>query len=575
MNQDNNEVILDEIYKNLRKTLDEEVDTDWKSIIKLFLIITKNEQLNEVSKVLSVRFIDKNFEEFDSVRLVLVTQVETYFKIVTNKIDESFKGELKSCLVNFFNNNDYLSNNKDSYRFFAKKGLDKIPIYPSYYFENKMPFGKRLNHMYNLRNALLHNGFLCNGVKPSTENLLYDINSILISILFILSKYSKQLNKFYDNGSENKQLEYLEKVINNYINWRSKFIHIIGKEDTSVFDPYGIEISIDKSNDINEREGSIDNLRNNEVYEKRMFIWADAGMGKTTTLQYIAYRDANKIVDGNSNIPIPIYIPLKLQCNPDITLEETIFSLLSISSQKGYELLINGKITLLLDGINEIIKNVKEKIINEINQIINNYPKTFIIITTRPQTFNQFENIPIFQLQRMKEKQIKLFLKKNTAQSEVRELILSEIDKSSSLRKMINIPLMLWMLIKVVEASRRVPITKTIIIEYFMDMLFKREASKDANFNIDENFSMLRSLGLESYNINETNGGLSKVQIENILVKKKKEYGLKISIPSFIEVMVRLNILSLEENLYSFSHQEYQTYLAGEELDIDDFIETS
>ena len=108
-----------------------------------------------------------------------------------------------------------------------------------------------------------------------------------------------------------------------------------------------------------------------------------------------------------------------------------------------------------------------------------------------------------------------------------------------------------------------------------MDMLFKREASKDANFNIDENFSMLRSLGLESYNINETNGGLSKVQIENILVKKKKEYGLKISIPSFIEVMVRLNILSLEENLYSFSHQEYQTYLAGEELDIDDFIETS
>jgi predicted NACHT family NTPase len=175
----------------------------------------------------------------------------------------------------------------------------------------------------------------------------------------------------------------------------------------------------------------------------------------------------------------------------------------------------------------------------------------------------------------MKEKQIKLFLKKNTAQSEVRELILSEIDKSSSLRKMINIPLMLWMLIKVVEASRRVPITKTIIIEYFMDMLFKREASKDANFNIDENFSMLRSLGLESYNINETNGGLSKVQIENILVKKKKEYGLKISIPSFIEVMVRLNILSLEENLYSFSHQEYQTYLAGEELDIDDFIETS
>jgi|TARA_B100001971_G_C18255134_1_gene581445 hypothetical protein len=575
VNQDNNEVILDEIYKNLRKTLDEEVDTDWKSIIKLFLIITKNEQLNEVSKVLSVRFIDKNFEEFDSVRLVLVTQVETYFKIVTNKIDESFKGELKSCLVNFFNNNDYLSNNKDSYRFFAKKGLDKIPIYPSYYFENKMPFGKRLNHMYNLRNALLHNGFLCNGVKPSTENLLYDINSILISILFILSKYSKQLNKFYDNGSENKQLEYLEKVINNYINWRSKFIHIIGKEDTSVFDPYGIEISIDKSNDINEREGSIDNLRNNEVYEKRMFIWADAGMGKTTTLQYIAYRDANKIVDGNSNIPIPIYIPLKLQCNPDITLEETIFSLLSISSQKGYELLINGKITLLLDGINEIIKNVKEKIINEINQIINNYPKTFIIITTRPQTFNQFENIPIFQLQRMKEKQIKLFLKKNTAQSEVRELILSEIDKSSSLRKMINIPLMLWMLIKVVEASRRVPITKTIIIEYFMDMLFKREASKDANFNIDENFSMLRSLGLESYNINETNGGLSKVQIENILVKKKKEYGLKISIPSFIEVMVRLNILSLEENLYSFSHQEYQTYLAGEELDIDDFIETS
>ena len=77
---------------------------------------------------------------------------------------------------------------------------------------------------------------------------------------------------------------------------------------------------------------------------------------------------------------------------------------------------------------------------------------------------------------------------------------------------------------------------------------------------------------MESYSLNYSNSALYRTQIENLLIKRKIKYGLSISIPYFIDKVIKLNILACDRNLISFAHQEYQTYFAGEELEINNFM---
>lgn len=546
-------------------------ETNIQETVDLFLDIVDKKNLSEISDALRFRFIDQKFTEFETARTLLASQFEIFFKSLFKLQQRQIQGELKVCLVEFFKDFNFLISGGNSYKFFEKDDVTKEPIYSPDYFHLKMPYGKELKTSYDLRNAITHSGKLYGGVNPNSDNLISDIRSLLIAYIFVTGKYLNNLEAYTSKLFDRTITNYLNQVINDYKKWQKRFVHIEGQEDFSVLDTYAIENKPENNNE-KERTGTIDDLRKNQVSEKRMLIWGEAGMGKSTTLQYLAYKDAKSALQ-NLDKPIPVYLPLKLQTDKNASIEKTIFEIIGVDAKTGFNLLKQGRINLFIDGVNEILKDLRQNKQREIEQILANYPDTFVIITNRPQQFNQFDNIPVFELQKLDDEQIKLFLQKNTQDKEVKKKILSQIKENQSLKMIVATPLMLWMLICVVEERGKIPETKTIIIEEFMHRLYKREAQKNPDFIIDEISSLLRHLGAESYSINDANAAMTRGTLEKILLQRKKEFGFETSISFFIDITTKLNILAKDNKQYSFAHQEYQTYFAGEELEIENLLD--
>lgn len=69
-----------------------------------------------------------------------------------------------------------------------------------------------------------------------------------------------------------------------------------------------------------------------------------------------------------------------------------------------------------MDGLNEIPAdaggNLKTLRMREIKQLLRDYPKTFIIITNRPQDTRDFNNVPIFNLIKLSKEEMRDFIKK-------------------------------------------------------------------------------------------------------------------------------------------------------------------
>jgi predicted NACHT family NTPase len=429
-------------------------------------------------------------------------------------------------------------------------------------------FAEHLIKTYNLRNLESHN------CTEWTNSRLYDeLRSVLVMYLFATYRHFKDLKNAVE---PNDLTDYLQKQIQYFKVWQNRFVHIEGREDFAEVDLYAREIFED-SEDINEdekldnikvaREGKIDELRKS-LTEKAMVILGEVGMGKSTTLQYLHYKDS-KIVLQEKNSPIPIYFELK-----NLTDKDNLIQKIKDRIGKDYDfttgLMKKGKFSICLDGLNEIEKNIKVKVFTQIKNLISDYPENFYIITSRPQGYNrEFDDalqnriIPVFVLQKMQNSQIKEFLEKNG--SKVRDYIQSEIDANDRLRKLVQTPLMLLMLVAVVEREGKIPSEKGKIIRAFMHSLYDREQKQIIDFDKDTFHMMLCYLGYHTRDLTGSNSGLDRDEfIIPILEDRKKELGLAINLLDFLRKALDLNILVNDDNQYSFTHELYQEYYAAE-----------
>lgn len=430
-------------------------------------------------------------------------------------------------------------------------------------------FGEHLFRTYNLRNIESHQ------CEDWTNRELYEnIESILAIYLYVTHTFSRQLKPILDSFKEEKEpdfKEYLDKVKSNFIARLGRFVHIKGQEDIKISQGYVVENISDQYDERAERKGTVNDLRKNRIPEKRMIIWGDAGMGKSTTLEYLAYIDADDKLK-NSNNKLPVYIPLGLLTDKNISLKQSIFTKIGVDSDYGEKMLINGEINLFLDAVNEIprdeqnqLKTLRQR---EIYNIITEYKKTFIIISNRPQDENIFKGLPVFHLQKMDREQIELFINKNTDGNKlIATKLLTEIKKDERLEKIIKTPLMLSRLIEIVKLKGEIPKSEGEIIDRFIFSLYQREKEekKDANFDTKKIHRLLRFLGYESLEKKDTNSGLNEDEILNYFVECKNKYGFDTDTIYVLDIATQLGILEKRDDMYTFAHQAYQDYFHAQE----------
>ncbi len=572
--------IKTEILAGTKEILQTEPNFNANEAIELFVkIVSDDSNLSEFKNALIFNPDDYAGKDFKTARTALGGKLfENYLKTIYEILSIEIEGELKVCLVDFFKRFNLLATHNNRYNFFGKDD-NKISTCEPIFFRGKMPFGKEMKTAYDLRNAISHKGKLYGNQEPSNDipQVIADIKDFVVAILFITDQFKKELKPIY---YPNDLTDYLQKQTQLFKVWRSRFVHIEGREEFAEVELYAKEvfedteeISEDDENleDIEDikvaREGKIDELRK-KINEKQMIILGEVGMGKSTTLQYLHFKDAQSALQ-NKHLPIPIYFELKNLTDKD-NLVQKIIDRIGKDQDFTIEMLKKGRFSICLDGLNEIEKNIKVKVFTQVKNLITDYPNNFYLITSRPQGYNrefddvlQNRSIPVFVLQKMQNNQIKEFLEKNG--KKVKDYIQAEIDANDRLRKIVQTPLMLLMLIAVVEKEGKVPTNRALVIAKFMHSLYDREQKQLIDFDKDTFHLLLCYLGFQTKALSGSNSGLDRDEyILPILEERKMQLGLSINILDFLRKALDLNILVNDDNQYSFTHELYQEYYVAQ-----------
>jgi hypothetical protein len=329
------------------------------------------------------------------------------------------------------------------------------------------------------------------------------------------------------------------------------------------------------------RRGEVDILRQElkDNGEYAMLLTGQAGIGKTTSLRYLVYKDYRSY---QPSLAIPVYLELK-NASENQKLFDWIVSQLRIGrlarvahlEELVEKWLEKGYIYLFLDGWNEISPaTLEDKLIKEVEQFAQKYEQVFIIISVRDER-QIFPHVPVFSLQNMDPAQVKKFIYNNTEAStekELRQKIFERIEKQPRFLQFIQIPLYALMLIQIMRKRQEFPNSETEVIKNFIEALLKRDEQKgkltERKLGINlETFKLL--LAYLAYvcvfEKKQQNTALSVIEIQAILIRYEPNLAsLDITI-RLLQTALELGIivLSKPEEKYSFVHQEYQSYFAG------------
>lgn len=565
----NNDRLRESIISELRSMYEEnDLDVLVDYLLKVITYPTEREELSGIEER-QYAALEKIFDEetpLSEIRLCIgnVLKIEPTLKKILSLTDSVAYDEVQNERLGLANVIKKLGMNPNN------KKLDAAPEN----YSKDHDYMEHIARAYSLRNSEAHLFESWN-----RKDIFMNLDSVLITWLRAVKLNKKQIIDFLESNvtlSEIAIESYLKNVTEEFKERMKRFIHLRGEENLELIGGLAIEQAHDRDNDKDNgtlRKGTVDNLRKTAIPERRMIIWGEAGIGKSTTLEYLAYSDAQaRLKDKSTNIPILFLLGIMLDGNYSI--KQYICDKLKVDMQECDKLLSSGKINLFLDGLNEIptggiVSNLKTIRMREIRQLMMNYPKTFIIITNRPQDSRDFDNIPVFNLQKLNDDEIKLFLEKNVTQNSVKKNIMDALTVDKNFRKIIRTPLILSRLVATVQYTNIVPKSEGAIIGQFLKCLFEREKNEklDERLDIQKMTYLLRVIAFESLENKEANAGMTESELIGYCSKCMASYKFEYDALYAIGMMVQLGILERRENVYVFSHQSYQDYYYGlEEL---------
>lgn len=298
----------------------------------------------------------------------------------------------------------------------------------------------------------------------------------------------------------------------------------------------------------------------------QFIIIGEPGSGKTTTLSWLALKEAECYLEDNKpDSRLPIFLSLFSWQN-----ETTIYEFMDDQLKKlGIantefikNMLIQGQVTLYLDGLNEMGSYTSHHI-KELQKWLksSNSPK-YIVLSSRASDFHSDDTLhfamnnsefPIIQIDNLATDQIEIFAKKylDTQATD----FLREIRNKAGLLDLTNNPYLLSTLILIYEFSsdKSIPPNKGLLMQQLAITLWQRES--------EIRHEKMQSFGQVKLNF----GKLAFTMIqENQPQSVPIQYTLKIlGNSSLLKLGVDANFLSIENEMVRFYHQLLQEYFAA------------
>lgn len=216
--------------------------------------------------------------------------------------------------------------------------------------------------------------------------------------------------------------------------------------------------------------------RLSELPANLVVIEGIVGQGKSVFLRSLAIQE----IGSNEAKRLPVLVDLK-DLSSKLDLRQAVLRQLEsydidVDDDTLNYLYRSGKVTLLLDGFDEIEENSVKSVYLEIEHLGLRFPDLQIVVSSRPgreiQKSSNFRNLPIAQLT---QSEFSAFLTKLGVGAEKSISIRQAIKNSpSKISNLITTPLMLTLVVIVYEAESQIPET----LPEFFDRLFQTVFSR-------------------------------------------------------------------------------------------------
>lgn len=421
--------------------------------------------------------------------------------------------------------------------------------------------------------------------KPPIENFIQKFNTISSGLNGIGNLY---LKKEGYNESMNLHIE-------DTLKWASTIsFRDLKKEKKTIntyvdLDYYVVPKYLSLEDEISERINLFEIFN---YTEKNIIILGQPGAGKTTTMKRLVYYFTNENIHSELRpFSHPIVIRLRewnnFQNKSIITELMNIYGFTIDNSKWFFETFLksNSKVffdrfinrlefLLILDGLDELRHDLKEKLILELGFLSSMMKKSRIIVTSRPgENIDTRNNFKEFEICSLNSEQIKTFIFKWIGNSEEAASLEKQIT-NSPFSDTIKRPLTLGHLCALYERNKKIPVKPKTIYRKIINLLLEEwddqrginRKSEYGRFEPDRKMEFLSYLAFTIIT-NHNKISFSPKELEDAYKKICKNFNLPQSeskkVVKELESHTGIFIQSGYQN-YEFAHKSIQEFLTAE-----------
>lgn len=328
-----------------------------------------------------------------------------------------------------------------------------------------------------------------------------------------------------------------------------------------------------------------------------LMVLGQPGAGKSTFLRKIGLEALKGKRGGYQQNCIPIFIELKTFKSSQIEIEKVIveeFKICGFPSSEQFiaKLLEEGKLLILLDGLDEVPTVNTNEVISQIQNFVDRYDKNRFIVSCRTAAYrNNFKRFTDVKLADFDDTQIEQFIG-NWFQSEVDKQAgtakkcweLLQKPEYAAAKELAHTPLLLTFLCLNYDRSQNFPNNRSVLYKKALRILLEEWASEKRILR-DEIYQGLSTELEESLLSEIAYSGFETDKLffsqREVVEPIKTFLASNLNVPKHLDGEAVLNAIAVQqgilveraEDVYSFSHLTLQEYLTAQYIADNNLIE--
>jgi len=328
-----------------------------------------------------------------------------------------------------------------------------------------------------------------------------------------------------------------------------------------------------------------------------LMVLGQPGAGKSTFLRKIGLEALKGKKGGFKHDCLPVFIELKSFTSSQIDIEKLIveeFSICGFPSSEQFiaKALEQGKLLILLDGLDEVLTVNTNEVISKIQNFVDRYDKNSFIVSCRTAAYkNNFQRFTDVKVADFDDTQIEQFIG-NWFQSEVDKQAgtaqkcweLLQKPEYAATKELAQTPLLLTFLCLIYDRSQNFPNNRSVLYKKALRILLeewaaekriqKEEIYQGLSTELEE--SLLSEIAYTGFETDKLFFSQREV-VEPI----KTFLATNLNVPKHLDGEAVLNAIAVQqgilveraEDVFSFSHLTLQEYLTAQYIADNNLIE--